>query len=142
MIGLLPKASFTLSLEQLCGSCLELCGRHVHRLLHLLRGCRYEVFVYVVSEALLPQHPAHQVQGGAPAACLGLLAGVAGAGRPLQLRQRPAAVRNVSAEMRQSGDVGDWRLTLQETSSEAAGHTWECRIDRRARSPRAPGCRG
>lgn len=108
MIGLLPKVSFTLCLQQLCGSCLELRGRHVHRLLHLLRGRGDEVGVYVVAEPLLPQHAAHQVQGRAHAAGLGLLRIVAGAGRPLQLRQRPAAVRNVSAEMRQSGHVGDW----------------------------------
>ena len=65
-----PESSFCLGCEE-CGGCtLELLRRHAHGLLHLGGGGRDEVLVDVSAEALLPQHAAHQLDGGAHAGLL------------------------------------------------------------------------
>ena len=65
-----PESSFRLGCEE-CGGCtLELLRRHAHGLLHLGGGGRDEVLVDVSAEALLAQHAAHQLDGGAHAGLL------------------------------------------------------------------------
>ena len=65
-----PESSFCLCCEE-CGGCtLELLRRHAHGLLHLGGGGRDEVLVDVSAETLLPQHAAHQLDGGAHAGLL------------------------------------------------------------------------
>ena len=60
-----PEGSVCLGCQQRGGGWLELLGAHAHGLLHLGGGGRDEVLVNVAAQALLPQHPAHQLQGGA-----------------------------------------------------------------------------
>lgn len=60
-----PEGSVCLGCQQRGGGWLELLRAHAHGLLHLGGGGRDEVLVNVAAQALLPQHPAHQLQGGA-----------------------------------------------------------------------------
>ena len=60
-----PEASVCLGCQEGGGGRLELLRAHAHGLLHLGGGGRDEVLVNVAAQALLPQHPAHKLQGGA-----------------------------------------------------------------------------
>ena len=94
-----PEGSFTLRLQELGCCSFKLCRRHVHRLLHLLGRRLNEVGVNMVAEALLAQHPAHQVQGGAGAAHRRTIwPVVARSWGSVEVGKGTAPVRNVSAE--------------------------------------------
>ena len=95
-----PEGSFTLSLQELSCSCFKLCRSHVHRLLHFFGRRLNEVGVNVVAEALLTQHPAHQVKGRAGAAHPRTLWVVTGSWGTFEMGQGPSPVRNVSAEIK------------------------------------------
>ena len=60
-----PEGPVGVGCEEGGGRGLELLRTHAHGLLHLGGGGRDEVLVNVAAQTLLPQHPAHQLQGGA-----------------------------------------------------------------------------